>query len=251
MKRPNVRKVLIPDPGYTIFDADLAQADAQIVAWDAGDVPLMEFFIAARTDKTLDLHRTNAQAIFGHSSITDTERQLAKVGVHATNYGSSARTLARNLGITVAAAERFQARWFDAHPAIKEWHRRIAGQLQQALPAVYNAFGYSRIYFGRTENLLPEALAWIPQSTVALAIDRGLVTLDRMHYPTVQLLLQVHDSIVFQAPTASVTDELLLSIKQCLSVEIPYQTPLVIPVGLSSSTTSWGDVKKIPWPEAA
>ena len=34
---PNVKKMFIPDEGYTIIDADLKKADLQIVAWEAGD----------------------------------------------------------------------------------------------------------------------------------------------------------------------------------------------------------------------
>ena len=34
---PNLRKMFIPDPGKFIFDCDLEQADAQVVAWEADD----------------------------------------------------------------------------------------------------------------------------------------------------------------------------------------------------------------------
>ena len=37
IKLPNVRKMFVPDLGYVVFDCDLAGADAQVVAWEAGD----------------------------------------------------------------------------------------------------------------------------------------------------------------------------------------------------------------------
>ena len=46
IRLPNVRRTIIPDPGYTIVDADLAGADAQVVAWEAGDEKLKSAFSA-------------------------------------------------------------------------------------------------------------------------------------------------------------------------------------------------------------
>ena len=41
---PNIRKFIVPDPGYLIVDADLSGADAQVVAWEADDADLKEAF---------------------------------------------------------------------------------------------------------------------------------------------------------------------------------------------------------------
>jgi len=163
---PNVRKMFIPDPGMIIGDFDLAQADAQVVAWEANDEELKAIF----RDPSADLHAENAKTIFG--KLTDKYRKLAKAGVHATNYGSGARTLASALGITVHEAERFQRRWFEAHPGIKEWHQRTLHSLQTKR-MVTNAFGFRRYYFDRIEGLLPEALAWVPQ---CVPLDHEVLT---------------------------------------------------------------------------
>ena len=37
---PNLRRLLGPDPGWTLFEIDLKGADARVVAWDAGDQSL-------------------------------------------------------------------------------------------------------------------------------------------------------------------------------------------------------------------
>ena len=105
---PNIRKLFVPDPGYMIADCDLAQADAQVVAWEADDEELKAVF----RDPTADLHDENAKTIFG--TLTPANRQLAKAGVHLTNYGGKARTCATALGITVKQAEDFQRKWFQA-----------------------------------------------------------------------------------------------------------------------------------------
>jgi len=235
---PNIRKLFIPDQGMVIADADLAQADARVVAWEADDDELKAIF----HDPTADLHDENAKTIFG--KLTPTNRQLAKGGVHAVNYGSSAPTLARALGITVKQAEAFQRTWFQAHPGILEWHRRVEHDIQTTR-MVRNKFGNCRYYFDRIERLLPEALAWIPQSTVALVIERGMVNIDA-NLPEVELLMQVHDSLVMQFPQ-SLFPSVLPKIKNEMEIVVPYDDPLIIPVGLDVSTKSWVEVEEVDW----
>jgi DNA polymerase-1 len=221
-----------------IFDCDLAQADAQVVAWECNDDELKDIF----KDPDADLHDANAITIFGRTSKRN--RQLAKGGVHATNYGAKPRTLAAALGVTVYEAERFQKLWFAAHPNIRAWQQRIDMELAHAR-RVYNKFGNYRHYFDRVEHLLPQALAWIPQSTVALVINRGLVGIDT-EIPDVEVLMQVHDSLVMQVHKDKFK-EVLPKVKALLEVPIPYDDPLIIPVGIEASPISWGDVEPYDW----
>jgi len=230
--------MFIPDPNKEMTDWDLAQADAQVVAWEADDEELKDIFRSGA-----DLHLENAKAIYGNPRLTkdSPERQFAKVGVHAADYGVSARTLAVALGITVREADRFLTRWFSAHPGITEWHRRVEGFLQTTR-SVSNKFGFVRYYFDRIEGVLPEALAWIPQSTVALVISHGLVRLNAELQKEVQILLQVHDSLVEQHLILD-RDYLMPKIKKLLTVTVPYDDPLIIPISGKSSEKSWGDCK--------
>ncbi|MGW8178696.1 MAG: DNA polymerase, partial [bacterium] len=229
---PNVRKLFIPDPGYTICDCDLDRADLQVVVWEADDAELKSML-----REGVDIHTENAKVV-GFS------RSMAKRFIHGTNYGGSARTMARNCGITVHNSERAQSRWFGAHPGIERWHRRTEAMLQRAR-SVHNRFGYRRFYFDRIEALLPEALAWVPQSTVAIVTNKGIINLDS-NLPEVQVLLQVHDSIVFQVKTHFLP-QILPAIREQLLITIPYEDPLIIPVGLKTSTLSWGDCKERSW----
>ena len=219
-----------------MFDADLQQADAQVVAWEADDEELKDIF----RDPDADLHDENAKAIFG--KLTPHGRVLAKAGVHLTNYAGKARTLARTLGITVHLAEAFQRRWFLAHPGIRAWQRRVGHQLQTTR-TVSNKFGFKIRYFGRVEGILPEALAWIPQSTVARVINEGLNNLEQ--HPDITAQIQVHDSIVGQFrhsfyPRRS-------EIRDALTIKVPYDDPLFIGVDITCSKKSWGDCIAVPW----
>jgi len=237
LELPNLRRLFIPDNGRLIVDADLDRADLQVVVWEADDSDLK-----AKLREGADIHIENAKDIFNVKTPTKNQRQLAKVFVHATNYGGRARTVAIACGITVATCEIMQRRWFSAHPGILAWHRRTAQDLATKRE-VRNAFGNRIFFFGRVEELLPEALAWIPQSTVALVINRGMVNLVK-NCPEAETLLQVHDSLTFQIPY---TDHLnlLRRIRRYLSITVPYPDPLVIPIGFKISTKSWGDVEEL------
>lgn len=253
MKLPNVRKMFVPDEGYVMFDADLDRADLQVVVWEADDADLKR-----RLRMGVDLHICGAletanlplppedELVETHPKYPEykdkykNERQTAKRFIHGTNYGGSARTMAINCKLPVATAELMQDRWFAAHPGIRTWHRRIERQLA-ATRTVRNAFGYRRIYFDRPEGILPEALAWIPQSTVACVINRGWMQVE-LELPEVAVLIQVHDSLVGQF-RAGQEARLLPEIRRCLEVKVPYPDPLTIPVSINTSTVSWGHCK--------
>lgn len=248
-KLPNVRKLFVPDRGYIIVDVDLSGADAQVVAWDSGDEDLKTAF-----KKGMKIHIKNYEDMTGLKFNPAVDKDTIAPGsiyapydemkrsVHATNYVGSARTLAITLGWKVARAETFQQRWFRLHPDIKKWHRRIERELQTTR-RVSNAFGYKITYFDRVEGILPQAVAWIPQSTIGIVCSKAGVRL--LHeVPWAQPLLQVHDSLVFQMPYSRVEPSSLELIHRVLQVPVPYADPLTIPWGLAVSKKSWGDCKE-------
>lgn len=227
-KLPNIRTIFVPPQGYRIFDIDLDRADLQVVVWESNDLVLKQML-----REGADIHSVNAKVLGIH-------RELAKVFCHGTNYGGSARTMAAHIGVTVHTAERIQKIWFAEHPGIRGWHKRIEEELMTKR-YVTNKFGYRRFYFDRIEEVLPEALGWIPQSTVACVINRALMRI-AVSLPDVQLLIQVHDSLTGQFPD-SMTQELLPKIQELSRIVIPYDDPLTIPTSIKSSLVSWGDAK--------
>ena len=251
---PNVRKLFVPDRGYTLFEADLSGADAQVVAWEADDADLKTAFRSG-----VKIHEKNARDIYGRErydgAAGDRSNKSTPKGrmydackrrIHATNYGASAFRLAStpDVGGTVVENERFQSEWFRLHPGIKTWHRRVERSLATTR-SVSNKFGYRIHYFDRIENCFTEALAWIPQSTVAETCFRGALQVEAQFQDKVQFLLQVHDSLVFQIKTCDVDTTMLQLLKLALCVTVPYDDPLVIPWEFSCSTRSWGDCEKL------
>ena len=245
---PNVRKLFLPDPGHVICDVDLSGADAQVVAWESNDDNLKSAF-----QRGLDIHDHNGRSIWGSRYNRDatprkyTMRDELKRAVHGTNYASGVRTMSSTLGWTQEFTRNFQTTWFNLHPGIREWHRRVERDLQSTR-SVRNRFGFRIVYFDRPDNLLPKGLAWIPQSTVACVCGRGAVRLSKT-IPWVTILLQVHDSIVFQVPTHRCNTRDFSDIRSALEIGVPYSDPLTIPWGLALSDRSWGEVNKVKWEE--
>ena len=234
LELPNVRKLFIPDPGFTFFDMDLDRADLQVVVWEAEDIELKQML-----REGVDMHIENTKLLFGGASYTkeSSERQVAKMWVHGCNYGGGPRTMAQNCGITVHQAEKMRDRWFQAHPGIKKWHERTEHQLRTR-HYVENKFGYRFFFFDRIDGLLSEALAWQPQSTVACTINRAYLNIYN-NLPEVWTLLQVHDSLAGQFPT-HLKDWAVRRMKEEAQIVIPYDDPLIIPVNIKTSAVSWG-----------
>jgi DNA polymerase I-like protein with 3'-5' exonuclease and polymerase domains len=245
---PSVRKMFVPKPGYTIADIDLAGADAQVVAWEAGDEKLKTAFRNYAKGIGPKIHAVNAMDIFGAragNGKVEPFYSRAKAGVHLTNYGGRARTCAGALGISLWEAEQFQNLWFTNHPEIKEWHNTVMNSLMTRR-SVTNKFGFRKFYFERIdESLLGQALAWIPQSTVAITVNKAWDNIER-NIPEVEIMLQVHDSLIFQYPTQKEALLLPKIYEQC-QIVIPYDDPLIIPFGIKKSTRSWGDCADASW----
>jgi DNA polymerase I-like protein with 3'-5' exonuclease and polymerase domains/uracil-DNA glycosylase len=249
---PNIRSMYGPDPGFTFFDMDLDRADLQVVVREAGepewiaamtqgvDMHLLNAFIIAKKeppplDELVETHPRYAD----HRIPLKYEREFAKIFAHATNYGGGAKTVAAHTGRTVHEIDAAQKYWFSAHPGIHRWHQRTFEQIQK-YRFVENKWGYRWYIFDRLEALLPEALAWVPQSTVGILINR-IWTAFYENIPELQVLLQVHDSLAGQFPT-HLTNTIIPLMEKLSKIEIPYEVPLIIPTGVKTSTVSWGDV---------
>lgn len=234
---PNLRKMFIPDPGFTIIEGDLARADAQVVAWEADDDELKEIFRSG-----YDIHVDNGKWIYNVPEVTYDQRQKAKQAVHLVDYYGQAKTLAAVLGVTVHRADQFIKWWLSGHPKISDWHKRVKLELSLTR-SVKNKFGFRKYFFDKLDKILPEALAYVPQSTIAIVTYHGMKNLAR-DVPEGELLLQVHDSLVMQTPTSN-CPAIFPRIKKAMEIPIPYDDPLIIPVGIEASEVSWGDAKAV------
>lgn len=251
---PNIRSLYIPDQGMTFFDLDLDRADLHAVVWECNDELLKASLIQGA-----DIHLLNVYSLDGkepppleelvethpkymdHRGPRKHEREFAKVFCHATNYGGRPPTIAAATGRSVHEIDRAQKVWFSAHPKILSWQKDVVAR---ALSQRYieNPFGYRWYIFDRVESIVGELLAWGPQSTVACVINRIWVSFWDNLRDRVEVLLQVHDSLAGQFPT-HLRNSVLQEMQNCAKITIPYADPLVIPVGIKTSQSSWGDCR--------
>jgi len=239
---PNVRAMFIPDDGMEMFDTDLSKADLRIVVYEA-DEREMKAMLAEGRDPYMEVCRE-----FYHdpsisktlpNGATDPRYKMFKSFCHGTHYLGTARGLAQRLGLLVHEAERTQAWYFGKFPAIARYQidfkKRVSSTRQ-----VTNKFGYRMNLLGRVDDsAFREAIAWIPQSTVAILINKIWMNIYK-NTQDIEVLLQVHDSLVGQYPIAE-REKHLAAIRLASHVVIPYDDPLIIPIGVKTSQKSWGD----------
>lgn len=233
---PNIRKLFIPDEGMTFFDIDLDSADLRIVVWES-DCKEMKAMFAEGLKPYVEV----AKEYYRDPTITKhhPSYKLMKAMCHGTNYLGTPSGLANRIGLIAAETEKLQKWYYEKFPEIKIWQEDLCAKLRSDR-YVQNAFGYRIWFFDRIEGTVyNQAVAAVPQSTVACLINRGYVNIYK-NCPDVEVLLQVHDSLAGQYPTALETSARQQIIDSC-NVAIPYKDPLYIPVGIVTSTNSWGE----------
>lgn len=236
LELPNVRKLFLPDMGYEVFDMDLDSADLRIVV-EESNCREMKAMFEEKKKPYIEI----AKEYYRDPSISKSHPKYGafKSLCHGTNYLGTAHGIAPRVGLLIREVERIQQWYFGRFPEIKEWQDRLKEQMRRTR-TVQNAFGYRRLYFDRVDDAMFRAgVAWIPQSTVGLLINKIWHRI-RKEEPAVVMLLQVHDSLVGQYPAdnAPYYRKRLMELSE---VKIPYKTPLVIPTGFKYSQNTWGD----------
>lgn len=217
----DLRSIFIADPGMKFANLDLEQADARnlgALCWTHFRDSHGEEFAGAYLNlcESGDLH-TNVSRLarpnlpwtddpVANRKIADTKfyrndsyRDLDKKLGHGTNYLGSPRTMAKHAHVQLAEVEKFQRNYFGALPCIPEYHDFVRNELTE-FGCLTTLFGRRRYFFGRRKDAatLREAVAYCPQSMTAEEINKGMLAVWRAD--RVQLLVQVHDSILFQFP---------------------------------------------------
>jgi len=223
-----------------MFDIDLDSADLRIVTWESGCGWMKEQFTAGRkpyVEVMKEYYHDQSMNKNSHPR----EYAMFKSLCHGTNYLGTADGIAPRIGLLVHETERIQKWYFGLCPEIKAWQEEIKTQVKKRR-YVENVFGYRINVFDRIEGtIFNQMIAWIPQSTVGCLINRAWANIDD-NLPEVDVLLQVHDSLVGQFETVH-GDWALRRVVEESQIILPYPDPLVIPVGIASSTKSWGDCR--------
>lgn len=258
-----LREVFIPDTGYKFGNVDLEQADSRnlgALCWNQFVTERGPMFAGAYLDacESGDLHTTVSRMARPHLPWTedpkenraladtkyhrnDSYRDLDKKLGHGTNFVGSAFTMAKHAHIAKSEVDTFQRNYFHAFPCIPAYHQYVREELIRST-CLYNLFNRRRFFFGRNKDpaTIREAVAFAPQSSTAEEINIGMLRVWRGH--RVHLLIQVHDSILFQYPE-ELEDEVMPWVMEQLKVEIElvggrkFFVPVDAKVGWN-----WGDV---------
>jgi len=257
-------RFFIFDNGYIGYSFDLAQAENRIVAYVGGVISQINAF-----EEGIDLHRLTASIMFakpydqissedGSSSIGDgrhSERYWGKKGNHATNYDVGYRKFALVNEIPEKEAKMILERIHRGYPQIRNGYQVIIKEMLLKNRFVTNLFGRRRLFLGpiMPSRIVPlsacqatyrEAYAHFPQSTVADKVnEQGLefIYFNQQWFKPVELLTQVHDSIVFQIPLSIPWLEhakILLRIKNSLEQPLTWHdreipTPADLSIGFN------------------
>lgn len=259
------KKFLVPDPGYIFIEADKRQAEWVVVAYASGDANMVTAIqkgmdVHAHTaslmfnvstdiihyENKLVGHLTDAAAIqeirskdkmlarlTGILPRAMSGRQCGKKSNHGLNYDEGYRQFALLNEMDEKEGKRIHALYHRIYPGIKFWHKSIQRQLSDNRTLV-NCFGRKVRFMDRWgDDLFKSAYSMIPQSTVVDSLNQGMIKIYNDEWITrdlnVDILAQVHDSILMQVPIAAIEkkenyEELIRRINEYTSPTLCYNS---------------------------
>jgi DNA polymerase-1 len=239
-----IRAAFVAEPGKVLLSADYSQIELRIMAHFSQDPVLIEAFRSGE-----DIHARTAQEVFGVGSMAQTaeHRRAAKAINFGIIYGLSAFGLAQQLGIAQKEAAQFINAYFTRYRGVKDYLDRILVETRKSETA--------KTLFGRirpiSEINSPQmqlrnfaertALNSPLQGTAADLIKLAMISIDkrlRLEKFAARMILQVHDELLFEAPTKEI-DSLSKLVKEEMEGVHKLAVPLVVEIGTGPN---WRDL---------
>ncbi|MGY4628945.1 DNA polymerase I [Bradyrhizobium sp. USDA 4486] len=226
-----IRRAFIATPGHKLVSADYSQIELRLLA-EIADIPVLK---QAFRDG-LDIHAMTASEMFGVpiEGMPSEIRRRAKAINFGIIYGISAFGLANQLGIAREEASAYIKKYFERFPGIRAYMDETKEFCRQ--------HGYVTTLFGRkchypdikASNASVRAFnerAAINarlQGTAADIIRRAMTRVEdalAQKKLSAQMLLQVHDELIFEVPDAEV--EATLPVVQHVMQDAPFPAVLL------------------------
>ncbi len=239
-----IRRAFVAKPGSILLSADYSQIELRILAHLSGDATLIDAFTRGE-----DIHTRTATEVLGiKPDAVDAEaRRLAKVINFGIIYGMGPQRLAGELGISLHDASSYIRRYFERLPGVSAYFEQTLSQARER--------GYVVTMFGR-RRYLPElnaaeggarsqaeriAINTPLQGTAADLIKIAMVRLHRLMAQgefKAQMLLQVHDELLFEVDESKV-EALSRVVKTEMEAVAPLRVPLLVEV---KSGLNWAEM---------
>ncbi len=235
-----IRQAFIAPPGYKLVAADYSQIELRIMAHLSGDAGLCNAFAQG-----LDIHRATAAEVFAVPAdhVSNEQRRSAKAINFGLIYGMSAFGLARQLNVERGVAQSYIDLYFSRYPGVKVYMDRTRQLAREQgyvetvfgrrlyLPEIKAANAQRRQYAERTAINAPM------QGTAADIIKHAMIALDQYiqsNKLNVNMIMQVHDELVFEIPAASV-EKIISIIRAAMTNAADLRVPLVVDIGVGEN----------------
>lgn len=240
-----IRAAFVPREGWKLLVADYSQIELRLLAHMSGDPGLVEAFRSGE-----DIHTRTASEVLGvpPMMVTPDARRAAKAVNFGIVYGISGFGLAQQLGIPRKEAELYIANYFERHAGVRTFIDDVLIEVRKT--------GVTKTLFGR-ERPIPDINSRNPnsrgfaertavnsplQGTAADLIKLAMVRIDaalREGSYRSAMLLQVHDELVFEAPSEEV-EALSGIVKREMEGAYELRVPLIAEIGAGPN---WRDAK--------
>jgi DNA polymerase-1 len=195
----------------SLFAADYSQIELRIAAHLSEDPNLLSAFEAGQ-----DIHASTAARVFKVpiEDVTPDQRRMAKVANFGSIYGQGEYGLSQQMGIPGDEAREFLKEYWGTYAHLKEWLDGVRGRAREEGFVVSPTGRRRAIPDLRSPNWQLRqaaermAVNFPIQSLAADIIKIAMVRLEReMEEARLdgQMILQVHDELVFEVPEREVT----------------------------------------------
>ena len=239
-----IRAAFVAEEGKILLAADYSQIELRVMAHFSRDPVLVEAFRSGE-----DIHARTAQEVFGVGPLAQTaeHRRAAKAINFGIIYGLSAFGLAQQINVPQKEAAQFIAAYFARYSGVKKYLDFLLEETRRT--------SRTRTLFGRIrpipEILSPQmqlrnfaertALNSPLQGTAADLIKLAMIAIHRRlraEKLEAQMILQVHDELLFEAPLEEQA-ALEKLVREEMEGVYRLEVPLVVEMG---SGPNWRDL---------
>ena len=254
-----IRKAFIPKQDWLLVAADYSQIELRILAHLSQEPVLVDAY-----RNSLDVHRVTAQLLFEKEEITSDQRRLGKIINFGVIYGMGAGRFSRESGLTTDIGREFINKYRQRYAKVFDYLETVK-KLAVTQGFVSTILGRRRYFNFASKNLLKlqgknpdninlddidynyqdaQLLRAAANSTIqgssADIIKIAMIKLyEILQQYRANLLLQVHDELVFEVPPDEWT-ELETTIKSTMENAVSLDVPLVVEI---HSGRNWMEAK--------